>query len=284
MSSQCVVPSKASNNPGLYPIKGQQPKLSGSIWARNSFWACPWVLVRPHHFAICWQSTLCFIFFLIFCLETHKAGSGPTNWWTVPSLGAHRHFHFHVPQNVQGPRTVPQIAGWKCLSTPFGNCLNEVAKQSIEYLPWSSVLRYQVQIRKIYSAFYISWQISAAFKEPTTGPCFAHVSAMPSSTKFFFTLYPALARYTLIMSPRYVSVTKSDLRTLTFQSLSVSLSTTRFNIQKFYMVLALRLVFCTDRRTAAFAWYVINWMVFLTVVESVYSAVRTDSLYKADYV
>jgi len=29
----------------------------------------------------------------------------------------------------------------------------------------------------------------------------------------------------------------------------VSLRTTRFNIQKFYMALALRLVFCTDLRT-----------------------------------
>jgi len=29
--------------------------------------------------------------------------------------------------------------------------------------------------------------------------------------------------------------------------------------------------------------YIINWLVLITVVESVYSAVRTDSLYKADY-
>jgi hypothetical protein len=35
-------------------------------------------------------------------------------------------------------------------------------------------------------------------------------------------------------------------------------------------------------QTAAFALYIINWLVFVTVVESVYSAVRTDSLYKAD--
>jgi hypothetical protein len=36
---------------------------------------------------------------------------------------------------------------------------------------------------------------------------------------------------------------------LTFQSLADSLRTTRFNIQKFYMVLALRRVFCADLRT-----------------------------------
>ena len=33
-----------------------------------------------------------------------------------------------------------------------------------------------------------------------------------------------------------------------------------------------------------FALYIINCLVFITVVESVYCAVRTDSLYKADYV
>jgi hypothetical protein len=37
-------------------------------------------------------------------------------------------------------------------------------------------------------------------------------------------------------------------------------------------------------QTVTFALYIIKWMVFITVVESVYSAVRTNSLYKADYV
>jgi hypothetical protein len=39
-----------------------------------------------------------------------------------------------------------------------------------------------------------------------------------------------------------------------------------------------------SEQTATFALYVINWMVFIAVVESVYSAVRTESLYKVDYV
>jgi len=56
----------------------------------------------------------------------------------------------------------------------------------------------------------------------------------------------------------------------------VSLRTTRFNIQKFYMVLALRLVFVRiSEQIAAFTVYIFNWWVFITVVESVYSAVRT---------
>jgi hypothetical protein len=39
-----------------------------------------------------------------------------------------------------------------------------------------------------------------------------------------------------------------------------------------------------SEQTAIIFLYNINWLVFITVVESVYSAVRTDSLYKVDYV
>jgi hypothetical protein len=39
-----------------------------------------------------------------------------------------------------------------------------------------------------------------------------------------------------------------------------------------------------SEQTATFAVYVVNWFVFIAVAESVYSAVRTDALYKADYV
>jgi hypothetical protein len=39
-----------------------------------------------------------------------------------------------------------------------------------------------------------------------------------------------------------------------------------------------------SEQTASVVLYIINWMDFITVVESVYSAVRTGSLYKADYV
>jgi hypothetical protein len=39
-----------------------------------------------------------------------------------------------------------------------------------------------------------------------------------------------------------------------------------------------------SEQTATFALYVINWLVFITEVESVYSTVCPESLYKADYV
>jgi len=37
-----------------------------------------------------------------------------------------------------------------------------------------------------------------------------------------------------------------------------------------------------SEHTAAITLYIINLLAFVTVVESVYSAVRTDPLYKAD--
>jgi len=37
-------------------------------------------------------------------------------------------------------------------------------------------------------------------------------------------------------------------------------------------------------QTVTFVLYIINRLVFITEVESVYSAVRTESLYRADYV
>jgi len=39
-----------------------------------------------------------------------------------------------------------------------------------------------------------------------------------------------------------------------------------------------------SEQTVAFAVYMINWMVFITMLGSVHSAVQTDSLYKADYI
>jgi len=49
---------------------------------------------------------------------------------------------------------------------------------------------------------------------------------------------------------------------LSFQSLAVSLRTTRFKMQKFYMVLTLLWVFCTYLRTDSDILYSINWLVF----------------------
>ena len=53
-----------------------------------------------------------------------------------------------------------------------------------------------------------------------------------------------------------------------------------FNIQKFYMVLALCYFVQISEQTETFVLYVINWLVLITMVESVYSGVQTDSVYR----
>ena len=39
-----------------------------------------------------------------------------------------------------------------------------------------------------------------------------------------------------------------------------------------------------SEQTATFALYCLNWLFFITVVESVYSAVRIESLYNTDMI
>jgi hypothetical protein len=69
----------------------------------------------------------------------------------------------------------------------------------------------------------------------------------------------------------------------TTQSLPVTSHTTRFNIQKFCMVITVRLCFVwITEQTGTFALYVINRLDYITEMESVYSAVRTESLYNTD--
>ena len=68
------------------------------------------------------------------------------------------------------------------------------------------------------------------------------------------------------------SKTSSHIYVQTFQSLAVALLTTRFNIKKLYMVLALRWVFCIYPRTDSdFALNVIKCLGFISVMECLQS-------------
>ena len=80
-----------------------------------------------------------------------------------------------------------------------------------------------------------------------------------------------------IYDVEYCSVL-SLLSLLTFQSLPVTLRTTRFNTQEFYMVITLPLCHLCgcQEQAAAFSLYSIHRLDFITEAESVYSAVRTE--------
>jgi hypothetical protein len=72
---------------------------------------------------------------------------------------------------------------------------------------------------------------------------------------------------------------------LTFESLTLTLCTTRFDIQKFCDLPTICIyVFCLDLRTAIISPYGIKVSVFITEAESVYCAVRTGSLNVTDTV
>jgi len=54
----------------------------------------------------------------------------------------------------------------------------------------------------------------------------------------------------------------------------------QFNIQQLYALPTLHLcvLYLSEKKTATCATYIINWLVFITEMKSVYSAVRTGSL------
>ena len=63
----------------------------------------------------------------------------------------------------------------------------------------------------------------------------------------------------------------------------VTIFTTRFNVEKFYVLLIERVfVFCMDLGTTSEFCPVQNWLIFLTEKENVYCAVRNISLNKTD--
>ena len=73
------------------------------------------------------------------------------------------------------------------------------------------------------------------------------------------------------------------IRMLTFKSLLVTSRTARFNIQKFHIVIARNLcdLYGSRNKQQNVALCKIKRSVFITELESVYSAVRTGSLNKA---
>jgi hypothetical protein len=71
---------------------------------------------------------------------------------------------------------------------------------------------------------------------------------------------------------------KADRKELTFEQLAVISRTTSFNIQKFYMVLTM----CLSVLYGLLPCKTLSDWSCITNVESVYSAVRTQCLYKTD--
>ena len=69
-------------------FKDNNRALVASLGPEINSRACLRVLQGWRHITRCWFSIQRFIFLLMFCLETPKKGSGPTNRWTEPSLAS----------------------------------------------------------------------------------------------------------------------------------------------------------------------------------------------------
>ena len=91
-------------------------------------WACLCVLQGPRHNTRCWFSIQNFIFLLIFCLETPKKGSGPTNLWTEVSLASLSTISFPRTPACPGTQYSPTVyrvqisfnAFWHCRTMTVG--------------------------------------------------------------------------------------------------------------------------------------------------------------------
>jgi hypothetical protein len=78
-------------------LKDNNRALVARLGPEISSWACLCVLQGPCHNTKCWLSIQHFIF-LMFCLETPRKGSGPTNLRTEPSLVSLLAMSFpHIP-------------------------------------------------------------------------------------------------------------------------------------------------------------------------------------------
>ena len=110
MSSQGVVSgTKASDNPGLCPIKGDQSGLCRWTRAWNKFLSLSLSTTKQRHITKCWFSTQHLILFLIFYIETPKDSSGPTNFWREPPLPSLLVISFPCTLAFPGTQYIPTV-------------------------------------------------------------------------------------------------------------------------------------------------------------------------------
>jgi len=84
--------------------------------------ACLCVLQGPRHNTRCWFSIQCFIFLLIFCQETPKQGSVPTNRWSEPSLTSLSAVSFPRTTAPTGTQYSPTVCRVETAFNAFWHC------------------------------------------------------------------------------------------------------------------------------------------------------------------
>ena len=119
-------------------LKDSSLVLAVGLGPEISLRACLWVLVTPCHIVICCLSVQRFIFLLVICLRNLKAGSDPTNWWTVSPLA----ISFpHIPECL-GTQKSPTEWWVEMLFNAFGTDA-PIATSSWQHEELSKLLDYQ---------------------------------------------------------------------------------------------------------------------------------------------
>ena len=96
--------------------------LAAGIGPEISSRACLWVVLRPRHLAKSWLSIQHFIFLLIFCLETPKDGSGPTNFLTESSLASLSAISYPRTPACPGTQYSPTVCRVEISFNVFWHC------------------------------------------------------------------------------------------------------------------------------------------------------------------
>ena len=83
---------------------------------------CLWVLPRPRHHTQCWLTNKRLILLVISCLETSKAGSGPTNFTVEPSLVSLSVISFPCTPACSGTQYSPTTCSVEISFSAFWHC------------------------------------------------------------------------------------------------------------------------------------------------------------------
>jgi hypothetical protein len=86
-----------------------------------SVWGCFWLLLRLHHITKCLLSTR-FILLFMFCQETPKNSSGPTNFWNETSLASLSVFSFPHTSACPGTPYSPTTCRVETSFNAFSQC------------------------------------------------------------------------------------------------------------------------------------------------------------------
>jgi hypothetical protein len=140
------------------------------MWVLCLFRTRLWVLPRPRHVAKCWLSIQCFIFLFMFCLETPKNGSDPTNFLnrtvsyervgdfisSYPSMSrdsTYSHYVLSYPSISRDPIYSHFVAGRYIIQRPLPLCAN----REVVWRAW----------RTLRAALISDWLIYCMEKSPS---------------------------------------------------------------------------------------------------------------------